>query len=225
MRALKALIKKFRNLSVKYFLFSIPAFGIFLLIFVNILINFANVKFFSNSVSKCRDWNDYEQMYKDLIRKGPGENGTEVILTDKNEIELNIKLYNQTGYSVVVTDKISVNRSIQDTRHPDCQKFLYPSELPNVSIIIIFYNEVFSVLKRTIHSVVNRTPPELLHEIILVNDLSSNVELYDPLKDYIAENFPTTTIRIKNLRERKGLIVTRLEGAEIATGEVLVFFE
>jgi polypeptide N-acetylgalactosaminyltransferase len=76
-----------------------------------------------------------------------------------------------------------------------------------------------------LHSIVNRTPPELLHEIILVNDLSSNVELYDPLKDYIAENFQSTTIRIKNLKERKGLIVTRLEGAEIATGEVLVFFE
>ncbi|CAG9810904.1 unnamed protein product [Chironomus riparius] len=225
MRAVKALIKKLKNLSVKYFLFSIPTFGIFLLIFINVLINFANFKIFSNSVSKCRDWNNYEQMYKEMVRMGVGENGTEVILTDKNEIEMNIKAFNQTGYSVVISDKISVNRSIKDTRHPNCQKYLYPSELPNVSIIIIFYNEVFSVLKRTLHSIVNRTPPELLHEIILVNDMSSNVELYDPLKDYIAENFPTTTIRIKNLKERKGLIVTRLEGAEIATGEVLVFFD
>ena len=228
MRAVKALIKKIRHLSVKYFLISIPVSGVFLLISLNVLINFASNKKFkivSNSVTKCRDWNNYEQMYKDTVRKGPGENGTEVILTDEFDIALNIKQFNMTGYSVGVSDKISVNRSIQDTRHPDCQKYLYPSELPSVSIIIIFYNEVFSVLKRTLHSIVNRTPPELLHEIILVNDKSSNEELYDPLKYYIAKNFPKTTIRIKNLKERKGLIVTRLEGAEIATGEVLVFFE
>ncbi|KAL7013880.1 hypothetical protein ACKWTF_015631 [Chironomus riparius] len=160
-----------------------------------------------------------------MRRQGFGENGDAVTLTDKAEIELNNKLLKETGFAIVVSDKISVNRSIQDTRHPDCQNYVYPSQLPSVSIIIIFYNEVFSVLKRTIHSIVNRTPAELLHEIILVNDLSSNKELYDPLQKYIDDNFPTTTIRIKNLKERKGLIVTRLEGAEIATGEVLVFFD
>ncbi|XP_070502084.1 N-acetylgalactosaminyltransferase 6-like [Chironomus tepperi] len=164
-------------------------------------------------------------MYKDSMRTGLGENGTAVILTDKSDIDLNKKLLKETGFAVVVSDKISVNRSIQDTRHPDCRNYLYPSDLPNVSIIIIFYNEAFSVLKRTIHSIVNRTPPELLHEIILVNDLSSDVELYEPLRIYVENNFPKTTIRIKNLKERKGLIVTRLEGAEIATEKFWCFLK
>jgi len=208
--------------------------GIIIIIYFNIYINHSSrydIKAIQNNKNQiklkkyCRDWHNYEQIYKDSKREGLGENGAAVFLTDKADVELNKRLLKETGFAIVVTDKISVNRSIQDTRHPDCRNYLYPSELPSVSIIIIFYNEVLSVLKRTLHSIVNRTPPELLHEIILVNDLSSDKELYEPLQNYINDNFPTTTIRIKNLKERKGLIVTRLEGAKIATGEVLVFFE
>lgn len=232
MGTFKTLSPKIRQFSIKYFLILIPVFGIIVLIILSALLNLSSdinhkttTKSELNVLRSCRDWNNYEQIYREMIRKGPGENGTAVILTDENEIALNKKLFSETGFGVVVSDRISVNRSIQDTRHPDCQKYLYPQDLPNVSIIVIFYNEVFSVLQRTLHSIVNRTPPELLHEIILVNDLSSNPELYDPLEEYVAENFQNTTIKIKNLQERKGLIVTRLEGAEIATGEVLVFFE
>lgn len=145
-------------------------------------------------------------------------------LTDEREIFENQKFFNSTGFSVLISNKISVNRSIPDSRDFECQNVKYPSELPKVSVIIIFHNEIKSVLLRTIHSVVNRTPSELLHEIILVNDKSSNEELYEPLRKYVKENFGGK-IKIKNLDERKGLIVTRLEGAKIATGEVLVFFE
>lgn len=238
MLSFKALKLKLRQLSIRYFLVLVPFSGILVLLTLSILLDLSSdnkvtnftqdklAKFRSNKfIHKCRDWHDYEQIYKDRERVGPGENGSAVRLTNETEIALNDKLYKETGFAVVVSDKISVNRSIQDTRHPECQKLLYPEELPNVSIIIIFHNEIFSVLKRTIHSVVNRTPPELLHEIILVNDCSTKDELYEPLRNYVKDNFKSTTIRIKNLKERKGLIVTRLEGAEIATGEVLVFFE
>ncbi|CAG9810900.1 unnamed protein product [Chironomus riparius] len=238
MLSFKALKLKLRQLSIRYCLVLIPLSGILVLVTLSILLDLSSdnkvtnfteqklAKFKAHKfLRKCRDWHDYEQIYKDRERVGPGENGAAVRLTNETEIALNDKLYKETGFAVVVSDKISVNRSIQDTRHADCQKYLYPEELPSTSIIIIFHNEIFSVLKRTIHSVVNRTPPELLHEIILVNDCSTKEELYKPLQDYVKENFRSTTIRIKNLKERKGLIVTRLEGAEIATGEVLVFFD
>lgn len=39
-------------------------------------------------------------------------------------------------------------------------------------MVICFFNEAFSALLRTVHSVLDRTPPFLLHEIILVDDYS-----------------------------------------------------
>lgn len=91
-------------------------------------------------------------------------------------------------------------------------------------MVIVFYNELSSLLLRTVHSVYNRTPRKLLHEIILVNDCSTKEELYEPLQTYVRNNFDSR-VMITNLEERKGLIVARMKGARRATGEVLVFLD
>jgi hypothetical protein len=44
--------------------------------------------------------------------------------------------------------------------------------LPTASVIVIFHNEAWSPLLRTAHSVVNRSPPEYLYEVILLDDFS-----------------------------------------------------
>lgn len=49
---------------------------------------------------------------------------------------------------------------------------MYPLALPAASVVICFFNEAFSALLRTVHSVLDRTPTYLLHEIILVDDHS-----------------------------------------------------
>ncbi|CRL03582.1 CLUMA_CG016401, isoform A [Clunio marinus] len=164
--------------------------------------------------------------YSDIerISKSYGENGSAVYLNDPEDIEVNEILYQKTGMYVLVSEKISVNRSIPDTRPTICHTLKYSKNLPSVSIIIIFHNEVLSMIKRTLHSIWNRTPNVMIHEIILVNDASTEQETYKPLRNYVASYFGDK-IKIKELKQRSGLIVARLEGARIATGEVLIFLD
>lgn len=65
-----------------------------------------------------KDWHDWEFIKYEENRKGPGEQGRPFIMTDPKDIELNEKLFKVEGLNVVVSDKISVNRSIPDTRLP-----------------------------------------------------------------------------------------------------------
>lgn len=97
-------------------------------------------------------------------------------------------------------------------------------KLPTTSVIVIFYNENWNLLMRCLHSIYNRTPPQVLKELILVSDASTDERLDGPLKEYVEKNFGKKVIFFKN-EKRLGLIVTRMEGARKATGEVIVFLD
>ncbi|CAG7837132.1 unnamed protein product [Allacma fusca] len=82
--------------------------------------------------------------------------------------------WKNNGFNQYVSDLISIERSLPDIRNPRCKepgRFL--TNLPKTSIIIIFHNEAWTVLLRSVHSVINRSPPELIKEIILVDDNST----------------------------------------------------
>jgi len=53
-----------------------------------------------------------------------------------------------------------------------CKSHTHSVDLPSASIIVCFYNEAWSALLRTVHSILDRTPSHLVHEIILVDDYS-----------------------------------------------------
>ena len=47
------------------------------------------------------------------------------------------------------------------------------TELPRTSVIVCFHNEGWSALLRTVHSIIDRSPPKLLKQIVLVDDAST----------------------------------------------------
>lgn len=55
-----------------------------------------------------------------------------------------------------------------------CRNMSYSSDLPQLSVIFIFVNEALSVLLRSVHTAIQRTPSHLLKEIILVDDHSNS---------------------------------------------------
>lgn len=75
------------------------------------------VKFYSFATNYDRkDWHDWKFIEYEKTREGPGEQGKEYKLTDPDEIARNEKIYKENGLYGLVSDKISVNRSIPDMR-------------------------------------------------------------------------------------------------------------
>ncbi|XP_055328449.1 N-acetylgalactosaminyltransferase 7-like [Paramacrobiotus metropolitanus] len=155
-------------------------------------------------------------------RQGAGELGVAVHLTPEEQRAAK-KTHHEYGFNEVASEKISLDRSIPDTRPKECKFWHYPSKLPNVSVVIAFHNEMWSTLLRTVHSVINRTPPHLLAEVLLVDDFSDKVRLKDALDEYITRF--KGKVKIVRNQEREGLIRTRSIGARKAVGEVVFFLD
>uniref|UniRef100_A0A8C3RYK3 Polypeptide N-acetylgalactosaminyltransferase n=1 Tax=Chelydra serpentina TaxID=8475 RepID=A0A8C3RYK3_CHESE len=166
-----------------------------------------------------KDWHDKEAIRRDLERIGNGEQGKPYPMTDAEQVD---QAYRENGFNIFVSDKISLNRSLPDIRHPNCNNKLYLEKLPNTSVIIPFHNEGWSSLLRTVYSILNRSPPELIAEIVLVDDFSDREHLKKRLEDYMAQ-FPN--VRILRTKKREGLIRTRMLGASVAIGDVITFLD
>ncbi|KAM6176137.1 polypeptide N-acetylgalactosaminyltransferase 5 [Erethizon dorsatum] len=153
--------------------------------------------------------------------KAPGQFGRPVVVPPGKEKEAE-RRWKEGNFNVYLSDLIPVDRAIEDTRPAGCAEQLVHSQLPTTSIIMCFVDEVWSTLLRSVHSVLNRSPPHLIKEILLVDDFSTKDYLKDNLDKYMSQ-FPK--VRIIHLKERHGLIRARLAGAQNATGDVLTFLD
>lgn len=153
---------------------------------------------------------------------GLGQGGVAATLRDySHESE---SKYEEYGYNAQLSDRISLDRSIPDYRPKKCKQMTYPSALPQMAVVFIFVNEALSVILRSVHSVVNHTPPHLLKEIILVDDNSDSVELKFNLDQYVNKRYPGLVKIVRNSK-REGLIRARIHGWKAATAPVVGFFD
>ncbi|XP_042333123.1 polypeptide N-acetylgalactosaminyltransferase 4-like [Sceloporus undulatus] len=139
------------------------------------------------------------------------------------EKKLEEEMVERYAINIHLSDRISLHRHIQDGRMAECKAKAYDyRRLPTTSVVIAFYNEAWSTLLRTIHSVLETSPAVLLKEIILVDDLSDKAYLKNELEKYVSG---LRRVRLIRTNKREGLVRARLIGATFATGDVLTFLD
>ncbi|KAF4518103.1 hypothetical protein B566_EDAN007804 [Ephemera danica] len=114
----------------------------------------------------------------------PGEMGKPVQVPPEKQAMAKEK-FKLNQFNLVASDMIALNRSLTDVRLDGCKSKDYPKKLPTTSVVIVFHNEAWSTLLRTVWSVIIRSPRSLLEEIILVDDKSEREHLGSQLDDYV----------------------------------------
>ncbi|XP_011182073.2 polypeptide N-acetylgalactosaminyltransferase 35A [Zeugodacus cucurbitae] len=149
------------------------------------------------------------------------------VLRDKKDKYIRDIGFKNHAFNALISNNIGPYREVPDTRHKVCSR--EPTDrnedLPTISVIMCFYNEHKMTLIRSINSVIKRTPPHILKEIILVDDFSDLPELeFHLLSDLHAQLHYDQLQYIRN-EKREGLIRSRVVGAHAAEGDVLVFLD
>uniref|UniRef100_A0A3B4BII7 Polypeptide N-acetylgalactosaminyltransferase n=1 Tax=Periophthalmus magnuspinnatus TaxID=409849 RepID=A0A3B4BII7_9GOBI len=158
-------------------------------------------------------------------RAAPANQDTELspemgMIFNERDQEVRDNGYHRHAFNVLISNRLGSHRHIPDTRGPQCALQSFPPSLPVASVVICFFNEALSALLRTVHSVLDRTPPLLLHEVILVDDHSELEDLKGPLEQHISSELRDKVKLVRN-EKREGLIRGRMIGARHATGETL----
>uniref|UniRef100_A0A1I7XB06 Glyco_trans_2-like domain-containing protein n=1 Tax=Heterorhabditis bacteriophora TaxID=37862 RepID=A0A1I7XB06_HETBA len=217
-------IYKSRRKARRFLFYSLLVLG-FLLIWCTLTIAIL----FLQDTEKSRNFTDDElnaNNYSPL--PGWGEGGRPVKLSKEEEL-LADESFMINQFNLYASDRISINRSIPDIRkqscrekkYPDLHRITAPSSLPTTSIIIVYHNEAYSSLLRTITSIISRSPHKVLQEIILVDDFSTRTFLKYPNLDESLKHLPVT-VKIIRANERVGLIRARMMGAQQASKELLI---
>ncbi|UJR23007.1 hypothetical protein I4U23_026033 [Adineta vaga] len=164
--------------------------------------------------------------YKEADPNSPGEMGKAVEIDKNKLIPKELQKYNHGfnthHFSEYVSNLISKHRSLPDVRDPRCRQLQYEPLTITASIVMCFHNEALSVLVRSIHSIINRSPAYLLKEIILVDDFSQIDNLKQPLENYIKK---LKIVSIVRQARREGIVRSRLAGAAQVQGDVIIFLD
>ncbi|XP_028177947.1 uncharacterized protein LOC114365543 [Ostrinia furnacalis] len=131
---------------------------------------------------------EYErQILEDEARiiPGLGEGGVASHLMGDDKI-LGEESEKKLAINVHLSERIAYNRTLKDYRNPACHRVLYDAELPSASVILIFHNEPYSVVVRTLWSVVNsarRDRPWFQHANFMERNTGRTMTLGYPGQD------------------------------------------
>ncbi|XP_023954125.2 polypeptide N-acetylgalactosaminyltransferase 35A isoform X2 [Bicyclus anynana] len=109
------------------------------------------------------------------------------LIHNAEDVRIREQGYSMHAFNTLISQRIGTFRGLPDTRFKLCRAQKYPPKLPKASIIICFYNEHFETLMRSIHSILDRTNPQYLKEIILVDDYSDIEDLHKQVKNAVNE--------------------------------------
>lgn len=111
--------------------------------------------------------------------------------------------------------QISVHREVPDKRDNACHSYdtFNAEEGKDVSVIIVFRNEAWSTLLRTIWSVLHTVDSKLLKEIVLIDDHSTKPHLKKRLDKYIRQELPKSV---------KLVILSKLFSVHIIVRTILI---
>lgn len=120
-------------------------------------------------------------------------------------------------YAVNVSDSLPDNRALHDVRPTACKAVVPARNLPGTAVVVVALNEAHSVLRRTLASVVRRSPRVLLREVVVVDDASDiPVDL---------QAGPARLVRVLRNTRREGIVRSRLRGVFATTAPTITFLD
>ncbi|XP_063448156.1 polypeptide N-acetylgalactosaminyltransferase 5-like [Mytilus trossulus] len=140
----------------------------------------------------------------EYVQGGEMGHGVRINLTllspkDKKIYEEGVK---KQRMNIYVSDLVSVHRTLDPNMvDPRCKSIMYNENLDPCTVIIPFRDEAWSLLIRTLHSVLDRTPHSILEEIVLVDDGSTEDDLKYKLDLYVSY---LPKVRIMRLQKSLG---------------------
>ncbi|KAL8437379.1 hypothetical protein ACSSS7_000974 [Eimeria intestinalis] len=131
------------------------------------------------------------------------------------------------GFNLKLSDHLPLDRDAPDSRQPACMSIDYDlASLPSASVLMVFYNEPFSTLMRSVHSVLNRTPPALLHEIVLLDDGSDAADVAAGGNGKL-ENYVKLLPKVRLVRspKREGIVGARMRAIRASEADIFVVLD
>lgn len=138
-------------------------------------------------------------------------------------------LRKQFGYNAWLVEQLPLRQPVRDVRDKRCDRSEPPAALTAASIVVIFRNEQLAMLLRTLHSIKDATPPELINGMFLINDHSDMGFWQQKLSRDAFDEYVRQTIfrevRILHLEESIGVVRARRLAINMAIATKVVFLD